>query len=165
MRLPSTLAACSVVFLLGACGADGVGDLSPTADSPSPNASSWGPESPKFNLEVILRGDGFGHVKFRQPNDQEFRIYLDVWVRDLAANATYTVQRGAVGPADGNCTDAVNWLTLGTVSTDERGTGTAALTRVVPSLPGATFDIQFRVLDASGAVVLSSTCYQYTISQ
>jgi len=25
----------------------------------------WGPETPNFNLEVVLRGEGFGLVKFR----------------------------------------------------------------------------------------------------
>jgi len=47
----------------------------------------WGPETPPFNLQVILHdvaGDnGFGHVKFRQPNDDARVIYLDTWVRDL----------------------------------------------------------------------------------
>jgi hypothetical protein len=46
---------------------------------------AWGPETPNFNLEVILRGQGFGHVKFRQPNDDEKIVYLDTWVRDLGA--------------------------------------------------------------------------------
>ena len=45
--------------------------------------SQWGPETPNFNLEVVLRGDGFGLVKFRQPNDNALIIHLDVWVRDL----------------------------------------------------------------------------------
>ena len=37
------------------------------------SATSWGPETPHFNLEVILRNDdgGFGHVEFRQPNDAQ----------------------------------------------------------------------------------------------
>jgi hypothetical protein len=43
-------------------------------------ASPWGPETPNFNLEVVLRGEGFGHVKFRQPNDDAFIVYLDVWL-------------------------------------------------------------------------------------
>jgi len=45
--------------------------------------NQWGPETPNFNLEVILRGDGFGHVKFRQPNDDALIVYLDTWVRGL----------------------------------------------------------------------------------
>jgi len=50
----------------------------------------WGPETPSFNIEVILRdvagGSGFGHVKFRQPSDTDKIVYLDTWVRDLAPN-------------------------------------------------------------------------------
>ena len=49
----------------------------------------WGPETPSFNLEVVLRGEGFGLVKFRQPNDEAFIVYLDVWLRDLAPNTSY----------------------------------------------------------------------------
>jgi hypothetical protein len=33
-----------------------------------------------FNLEVVLRGDGFSLVKFRQPNDADKIVYLDTWV-------------------------------------------------------------------------------------
>ena len=57
----------------------------------------WGPETPPFNIEVILRdvtgGSGFGHVKFRQPNDNAKIVYLDTWVRDLAPNHAYRLQR------------------------------------------------------------------------
>jgi hypothetical protein len=37
----------------------------------------------------------------------------------------------------------------------------------VPAIPlGTEFDNQFRVIDATtAAVVLASTCYQYTVSQ
>ena len=50
----------------------------------------WGPETPPFNLEVILRdvtgSSGFGPVTFRQPTDTGKIVYLDTWVRDLAPN-------------------------------------------------------------------------------
>src|SRR2546425_7002055 len=52
---------------------------------------------PNFNLEVILRaadgGDGFGHVKFRQANDDPTIVDLGVWVRDLAPNTHFRLQR------------------------------------------------------------------------
>src|SRR5215218_2249149 len=50
---------------------------------------------PPFNLEAILRGDGFGLVKFRQKTDSSRNIIdLDVWVRDLLADRTdYRLQR------------------------------------------------------------------------
>src|SRR5919198_3800158 len=142
---------------------------------------AWGPETPPFNLEAILRdvsgGDGFGHVKFRQPNDANRIIYLDTWVRDLAPNHSYLLQRAVDTVLDGNCT-STGWLTLGNglmphaIVTDDRGTGRAALFRDLdppgPATgppPGTQFDIHFRVIDAvSLAPVLQSGCYRFTVS-
>jgi hypothetical protein len=123
--------------------------------------------TPPFNLEIILRGDGkrFGHVKFRQDNDIEKIIDLGVWVRHLAPNHTYLLQRAvdAINIVDGNCT-STSWLTLGkgltpqAIITDEKGTGREDLWRSVAALPtGSKFDIHFRVVDAiTKAVVLTS---------
>jgi hypothetical protein len=132
----------------------------------------WGPETPSFNLEVILRGEGFGLVKFRQPNDDTFIINLDVWLRDLEPNTSYLLQRAVDPNVDDNCTSTA-WLTLGkglqpqSITTDERGTGREELFRSVAALPpGSEFDIHFRVIEEStSAVVLTSQCYQFTISQ
>jgi hypothetical protein len=134
---------------------------------------AWGPETPNFNLEVVLRNDagGFGLVKFRQPNDADEIIYLDTWVRNLVPNTSYRLQRAVDTNIDGVCT-STTWLTLGkgptpeAIVTDERGTGRAALFRSVALFPvGAQFDIHFRVIDdATSAVVLESGCYQFTIS-
>ena len=72
--------------------------LSLAAAAPA-GADSWGPATPDFNLEVILRpaagspNDGFGLVKFRQPKDEVKVIYLDTWVRDLAPNRAYSLER------------------------------------------------------------------------
>lgn len=134
-------------------------------------AQAWGPETPNFNLEVVLRGDsGFGLVKFRQPNDSVFVVYLDVWVRGLSPNTAYRLQRAVDTTLDGACSSTA-WLTLGqgltpqAITTDDRGSGSAALWRSVPPLPGSSFDIHFRVIEeASGLPVLQSGCYQYTIS-
>jgi hypothetical protein len=133
------------------------------------------PETPNFNLEVVLRdangGNGFGLVKFRQPNDDQFIVNLDTWVRDLAPNTSYRLQRAVDTTLDHVCSSTA-WLTLGKgldpapITTDATGTGREDLWRAVPSTPGATFDIHFQVIeDSSGAVVLQSDCYQYTISQ
>jgi hypothetical protein len=138
---------------------------------PLASEASWGPETPHFNLEVILRGDGFGHVKFRQPNDDEAIIYLDTWVRDLAPNTSYSLQRAVDTNIDGNCTSTA-WLTLGkgavaqSIVTDDTGRGEADLFRSVAAFPpGSRFDIHFRVInDATSAVVLESGCYEFTIS-
>ena len=142
--------------------------LAPTQSS----QNQWGPETPKFNLEVVLRGDnGFGLVKFRQPNDDARIVNLDVWVRDLQPGTEYVLQRAADKTLDGVCSGS--WLTLGrgatpqSITTDDRGTGRESLFRDVSPTPvGTTFDISFRVVNvATSAVVLTSDCYRYTVSQ
>ena len=135
----------------------------------------WGPETPHFNLEAVLRPTaigpekGFGLIKFRQPNDESTTIHLDVWVRDLAPNTTYYVQRAVDTNVDDNCT-GTNWTMplLGTITTDDSGTGRAELLRPLPAiLLGMTFDIHFRIAETPTASsgVLESACYQFTVSQ
>jgi hypothetical protein len=145
------------------------------ADSGAP---SWSPAMPNFNLQVILRpvegatDSGFGLVKFRQPKDAEKIVYLDVWVRDLAPNHSYSLQRAVDTNVNDDCT-GTSWLTLGrglvpqAIATDEKGTGRAELFRSLAAIPlGTQFDIHFRVIDvATSAAVLESACYQYTVSQ
>lgn len=132
-------------------------------------------ETPTFNLEVVLAdisgGKGFGLVKFRQPNDDQFVVNLGTWVRDLAPNTSYRLQRAVDATLDRVCSSS-DWLTLGkgltpqAIVTDATGTGREELWRAVPPTPGATFDIHFRVIeDTTGSAVLQSDCYQYTISQ
>jgi hypothetical protein len=152
----------SPTLLLGACSADTAG--------PTPSAS-WGPETPNFNLEVILRGDGFGLVKFRQPNDAAAIVYLDTWVRGLAPSTDYVLQRAVDPVVDDDCTSTA-WLTLGrgteaqSITTDATGTGRQELFRNLAAFPpGTEFDIHFRVVNAvTQAVVLESECYQFRIS-
>jgi hypothetical protein len=138
----------------------------------------WGPETPNFNLEAVLRPvaggpeQGFGLVKFRQPNDADKIIYLDVWVRDLAPSRSYVLQRATDTTVDDVCT-GTNWLTLGRglvpqpITTDDRGTGRADLFRDLAAVPlGTELDIHFRVIDAiTSAVVLQSACYQFVMTQ
>jgi hypothetical protein len=134
--------------------------------------------TPNFNLEAILRpvaggpDGGFGLVKFRQPKDTEAVVNLDVWVRDLAPNHSYFLQRATDTNVNDECT-GTNWLTLGhglvpqPITTDERGTGRAELFRSLAAVPlGIEFDIHFRVIDTvTSAVVLRSPCYQFRVSQ
>jgi hypothetical protein len=141
-----------------------------TGPATAQSAQSWGPETPNFNLQIILRGEGFGLVQFRQPNDDLLTIHLDTWVRDLAPNTSYLLQRAVDVNVDDNCT-STTWLTLGkglqsqSITTDDTGTGREELFRTVASPVGSEFDIHFRVIDAlTGAVVLTSECYQFTIS-
>ncbi len=159
---------------LAAC----VTDRSPVAPSlaiSASNENSSGPATPPFNDEIILTdatgAGGFGHVKFRQPKDGDVIIYLDTWVRDLAPNASYRLQRAVDTNVNDDCT-STTWLTLGlgptpqAIVTDDRGTGRAALWRTLAvSNIGTTFDIHFRVIDTAGAMVLESACYQFVVSQ
>ena len=136
----------------------------------------WGPETPHFDLEIILRGvaggPGFGHVKFRQPNDAEKIVYLDTWVRGLVPSHSYLLQRAVDTTLDGNCTSTM-WLTLGkglvaqSITTDDTGTAREDLFRNLAVLPtGSQFDIHFRVIDATTlAVALESGCYEYTVDE
>jgi hypothetical protein len=132
--------------------------------------TSEGSESQHFNNEIILRGDGFGLVKFRQPDDGSRIVHLDTWVRSLTPNTAYQLQRAVDAVVDDDCTSSA-WLTLGkgttpqTIVTDARGTGREDLYRdLSAATPGTTFDIHFRVIDAvTSAVVLTSGCYQFTV--
>jgi hypothetical protein len=130
------------------------------------------------NLEVILRpvagapDGGFGLVKFRQPKDADTIVHLDVWVRDLAPNHSYYLQRATDLTVNDACT-GTNWLTLGrgsvaqAITTGETGTGRASLFRNLAAIPlGTQFDIHFRIVDvATMAVALESACYQFTVTQ
>ena len=161
-----------------ACVSDARNPVSPAVASSQLgiSASSWGPETPPFNDEIILRdvtgAGGFGHVKFRQPNDADRIVYLDTWVRDLQPNTGYQLQRATDVDVNDDCT-GTNWLTLGmgtvpqSITTDSRGTGQAALFRNLAAFAvGSTFDIHFRVIEqASQAVVLESACYQFVVTQ
>ena len=173
MRSASILSLVSAVALLaGACSDPKLGPSALAAAGKPVFAAGqpWGPETPHFNLEVVLRGDGFGLVKFRQPNDADKTVYLDTWVRDLAANTSYLLQRAVDTNVDDDCTSTA-WLTLGkgtqpqAITTDETGTGREQLVRITTAPVGSQFDVHFRVIDAiTGAVVLTSACYQFTIS-
>src|SRR5712691_7140738 len=87
LKLFAVLAALTTVAVVGAVAAQ--------ADSVGP---PWGPATPNFNLEVILRpvaggpDNSFGLVRFRQPKDADKIVFLDVWVRDLAPNHSYDLQ-------------------------------------------------------------------------
>jgi hypothetical protein len=146
--------------------------LNSSAAAQAHSGPPWGPETPNFNLEVVLRGEGFGLVKFRQPNDDAQIIFLDIWLRDLTPNTSYLLQRAVDSNVDDDCTSTA-WLTLGkglqpqSITTDATGTGREELFRNLAAfLPGSEFDIHFRVIEVgTSAVVLTSKCYQFTISQ
>jgi hypothetical protein len=111
-----------------------------------------------------------GRVRTRQTSDATTNIIdLDVWVRDLAPNSSYSLQRATDTTLDDVCTGS-NWLTLGegltpkSIDTDSIGTGQASLFRDLSSFAAGTpFDIHFRVIDNSTNVVLQSDCYRFVI--
>jgi len=167
------------LLVLPAAGCDQAAPLPSESTAANRSASvdaPWGPEAPPFNLEAILRspsdGPGFGLVRFRQPNGGGQVVYLYTWVRDLAPNTSYRLQRAVDGVVDGVCTSA-GWLTLGAgltplaIVTDASGTGRAELYRDLGAFPAGTrFDIHFRIIeDGSGSVVLQSGCYEFVISE
>ncbi|QHV94547.1 hypothetical protein [Spirosoma endbachense] len=127
---------------------------------------------PNYNLDVTLLGAGkaSGFVKFRQFPENPFTIYLDTSVQGLEPTTNYGLQRAVDTNLDGNCT-STSWLTLGKglvaqpILTDNLGAGKAALFRDVSAFaPGTTFDIHFQIINLqTSAVVLTSTCYQYTV--
>jgi hypothetical protein len=172
LLLPTAALAVLALFLVAACSGDPTTHPSASRTAGAAlSASSWGPETPRFNLEVILRGEGFGLVKFRQPNDADQIVYLDISVHDLAPNTSYLLQRAVDATVDDNCTSD-DWLTLGkglvaqSITTDENGTGREQLFRDLAAVPAGTeFDIHFRVInEVTSAVVLQSECYQFTVS-
>jgi len=140
----------------------------------SPNFKNMEGKSSLFDLNVNLRGAGNenGHIKFRQDPDPAQIITLDTKVHHLLPNHEYLLQRAVdvINVVDGNCT-STSWLTLGkglvpqSILTDNKGKGSEELWRDVSTVPpGSTFDIHFRVIDATTmAVVLTSDCYQYTV--
>jgi len=177
MRPAFFFVACATLTVAGCEPATPLPTAAPTSIPLASVASPWGPESPPFNLEAVLRspsgGTGFGLVRFRQPNGGGQVVYLDTWVRDLTPNASYRLQRAVDGVVDGTCTSASGWLTLGAgltplaIVTDDFGTGRAQLFRDLGAFPvGSRFDIHFRIIeDATGSVVLQSDCYEFVISQ
>jgi hypothetical protein len=136
-RRVAVLGVVAVVFSVGCGPADSLDSTGPRLA-----VAPWGPETPNFNLEVILRGDngGFGHVQFRQPNDDLLVINLGTWVRNLLPNTAYLLQRAVDTNLDGLCTSS-SWLTLGkgptpqAIVTNDAGTGSEDLWRSVAAVP------------------------------
>lgn len=169
----------AIAVLAVACSQARNGPTAPSADasealdvSPADGVQPPSAEQPPFNLEVVLRGEGFGLVTFRQEKDPTQSIVtLGTFVRDLQPNTSYSLQRAVDTAIDGVCANTSGWLTLGEgltphpIVTDETGTGRADLWRNLSAFaPGSRFDINFRVIDnGTGAVVLQSECYQFVV--
>src|SRR6266496_4169027 len=130
--------------------------------------------TPPYNFDAMLApadgGADSGEVKFRQPADAGEVVYLNTHVWGLLPDSSYRLQRATDLVVDDNCT-GTNWLTLGrgnftpqAIETNPSGNGRARLWRDLTGVPpGRQFDIHFRVIDATDAVVLVSPCYQFTV--
>lgn len=173
MRNVLALASALSISVLAACAQElTIPDLESTSPETLTTSQSQSLEASPFNNQIILRGEGSGLVKFRQPDDSDKIVYLDVKVRHLAPNTEYLLQRAVDTTVDDNCTSS-GWLTLGlgttpqTILTDSRGFGDEALFRNLGATPvGTRFDIHFRVIEAAtSAVVLTSDCYQFTVRE
>jgi len=169
MKSPApTLGFAVLTFAIVACAGP---DTTPTSPaSLVPDAASANALVPQFNLDVtLLAGQAFGHLSFRQNHDGAQLVHLGMSIRHLAPNTSYVLQR-AVDSMDGVCTSTA-WLTLGkgltpaTIDTNASGAGQADLFRSLSAVAiGTTFDIHFRVLNATTqAVVLTSDCYQFIV--
>jgi hypothetical protein len=158
-------------FMVACSGANPTTPTSLAPGGPSSSAVEASAEAvpPRFNLQAVLRGDGFGLVGLRQERDPTQDIlYMDVWVRDLLPNTSYSLQRAVDAPQDGICT-GTNWLAMGQgttphpIVTDEKGTGRAQLWRAVPATALGS-DIHFRVIQTGTSnVALQSDCYKLLV--
>jgi hypothetical protein len=141
------------------------------------DSGGWGHETANRNFQAALRPaaggpvEGSGVVNFRQPIDAAKIVYLDVWVEGLLPNRSYRLQRAVDTTVDDDCR-GTNWLTLGrdnvrprAIQTNHMGKGRAALSRDLAAVPtGTEHDIHFRVVDdVTGAVVLETFCFQFTV--
>jgi hypothetical protein len=174
MRPFTTLQIAFAFCVLAGC-ANSDSTTAPTTSARSldlQSAPSWGPATPPFNIEIILRGDGFGVVKFRQLHGGDKIVNLDTRLMGLSPNTSYLLQRAVDANVNDDCTGTA-WLTLGkgavpqAITTDDRGTGREELYRNLGATAvGTKFDIHFRVIDATtSAVVLTSECYQFVVIQ
>jgi len=133
-------------------------------------------DGPPYNFDADLvpapggPDSGSGEVKFRQPGDADEVVYLNTHVWGMLPDSSYRLQRATDLVVDDNCT-GTNWLTLGrdnftpqAIETNPSGNGRARLSRDLTGvLRGRQFDIHFRVIDDADAVVLVSSCYQFTL--
>ena len=138
-------------------------------------AAHANPNNPRVDFNAVLRpadaGPGVGLVKFRQPEDAEVKVFLDVKLRHLAPNHGYYLERAVDLTVDDDC-QGTNWLRLGRpdpllITTNENGAARADdLWRDLTMVVGTAFDIHVRITDAeTGATVLQSGCHQFVASR
>jgi hypothetical protein len=114
---------------------------------------------------TAISGQGTGHVLV-SPTAQDrpnFAVQVEVNVRDMLPNSTFTVQRAVDLNPDGVCTQASGWLTNGPITTSEGGAGAAHffVERSAPFVSGVRFDVVFRVI--GNGTELRSDCMTVTV--
>jgi hypothetical protein len=113
---------------------------------------------------TAISGQGTGHVLV-SPTAKErpnFAVQIEVNVREMLPNSTFTVQRAPDLNPDGVCTGTM-WLTNGPLTTSEGGAGAAHffVTRGAPFVSGVRFDVVFRVI--GNGTELRSDCMTVTV--
>jgi len=109
-------------------------------------------------------GQGAGHVLV-SPTAKDrptFDVQVEVNVRDMLPNSTFTVQRRVDLNPDGVCT-STTWLTNGPITTSEGGAGAQhfEVERGAPFVSGVRFDVQFHVI--GNGTELVSDCFTVTV--
>lgn len=113
---------------------------------------------------TAISGQGTGHVLV-SPTAKDrptFAVEVEVNVRDMLPNSTFTVERRVDLTPDGVCTSAT-WLTNGPITTSEGGAGAQhfEVERGAPFVSGVRFDVQFHVI--GNGTELRSDCMTVTV--
>jgi hypothetical protein len=120
---------------------------------------------PRTQSELTaVSGQGTGHVLVSPTakNRPTFDVQVEVNVRDMLPNSTFTVERRADLNPDGICTSPT-WLTNGPITTSEGGAGAQhfEVERGAPFVSGVRFDVQFHVI--GNGTELVSDCFAVTV--
>jgi hypothetical protein len=113
---------------------------------------------------TAISGQGTGHVLV-SPTAQDkpnFAVQVEVNVRGMLPNSTFTGARRVDLNPDGVCT-GVTWLTNGPITTSEAGAGGQHffVERGAPFVSGVRFDAQFHVI--GNGTELVSDCFTVTV--
>lgn len=113
---------------------------------------------------TAISGQGTGHVEVSPTGKDKptFDVQVQVNVRDMLPNSTFTVQRTVDFTPDGVCT-GTTWLTNGPITTASNGAGAQhfEVERGAPFVSGFRFDVVFRVI--GNGTELRSDCMTVTV--
>src|SRR5215471_8196164 len=113
---------------------------------------------------TTISGQGSGHVEVSPTGKDKpfFAVEVQVNVKDMLPDSTFTVQRTLDFTPDGVCT-GTTWLTNGPITTSDNGAGAQhfEVERGAPFVSGVRFDVEFRVI-GNGAE-LRSDCMTVTV--